>query len=71
MKTSPSPLSLSLAPPLLYHLQPTVLNRYLVAATTVWSGASYLYTKDAVKILTAEERAQRIQKKTETGEGKP
>ncbi|KEZ44880.1 hypothetical protein SAPIO_CDS3014 [Scedosporium apiospermum] len=24
---------------------------YVVAATTVWSGASYIYTKDAVKIL--------------------
>lgn len=27
--------------------------RYVVAATTVWSGASYVYTKDAVKILNA------------------
>ena len=26
-------------------------DRYIVATTTVWSGASYLYTKDAVKIL--------------------
>lgn len=25
--------------------------QYLVAATTVWSGASYVYSKDAVKIL--------------------
>jgi len=25
--------------------------QYLVATTTVWSGASYIYTKDAVKIL--------------------
>jgi len=25
--------------------------QYIVAATTVWSGASYLYTKNAVKIL--------------------
>jgi len=24
---------------------------YLVATTTIWSGASYAYTKDAVKIL--------------------
>ncbi|PGH28699.1 hypothetical protein GX50_08557 [[Emmonsia] crescens] len=31
------------------------LNRYVVAGTTVWSGASYIYSKDAVKILTAEE----------------
>lgn len=29
-------------------------NRYLVAMTTVWSGASYIYTKDAVKILKKE-----------------
>ncbi|GKT43793.1 putative CDP-alcohol phosphatidyltransferase class-I family protein [Colletotrichum spaethianum] len=27
-------------------------GRYVVATTTVWSGASYIYTKDAVKILT-------------------
>ncbi|KAL8922572.1 MAG: hypothetical protein Q9208_005075 [Pyrenodesmia sp. 3 TL-2023] len=26
---------------------------YLVGTTTVWSGASYIYTKDAVKILSA------------------
>jgi cardiolipin synthase (CMP-forming) len=26
-------------------------SRYLVATTTVWSGASYIYSKDAVKIL--------------------
>jgi len=29
--------------------------RYLVATTTIWSGASYIYTKDAVKILTPKE----------------
>lgn len=27
-------------------------SRYVVAATTVWSGASYVYSKDAVKILS-------------------
>ncbi|KAH8799017.1 cardiolipin synthase-like protein, partial [Hyaloscypha sp. PMI_1271] len=27
---------------------------YLVATTTIWSGASYIYTKDAVKILSNE-----------------
>lgn len=27
-------------------------NRYSVAVTTIWSGASYVYSKDAVKILT-------------------
>lgn len=26
--------------------------RYVVAVTTVWSGASYVYSKDAVKILS-------------------
>lgn len=26
-------------------------QRYVVAATTIWSGASYVYSKDAVKIL--------------------
>ncbi|KAL9040410.1 MAG: hypothetical protein Q9180_001925 [Flavoplaca navasiana] len=26
---------------------------YIVGTTTVWSGASYIYTKDAVKILTS------------------
>ncbi|OAR00355.1 hypothetical protein LLEC1_00279, partial [Akanthomyces lecanii] len=31
-------------------------NRYVVAATTVWSGASYIYTKDAVKILKAPKK---------------
>ncbi|KZF21289.1 phosphatidyl synthase [Xylona heveae TC161] len=34
--------------------------QYTVAATTIWSGASYLYTKDAVKILTPEETEERI-----------
>lgn len=33
--------------------------RYIVGSTTVWSGASYVYTKDAVKILSAEERTRR------------
>lgn len=31
---------------------------YLVGTTTVWSGASYIYTKDAVKILNAGSRGQ-------------
>jgi cardiolipin synthase len=26
-----------------------------VATTTIWSGASYIYSKDAVKILSQEE----------------
>lgn len=29
-------------------------SRYLVATTTVWSGASYIYSKDAVKILNQD-----------------
>ncbi|MCJ1227052.1 hypothetical protein MMC12_003707, partial [Toensbergia leucococca] len=32
--------------------------QYLVATTTVWSGASYVYSKDAVKILRPEEPAR-------------
>jgi hypothetical protein len=32
-----------------------LLGRYLVATTTVWSGASYIYTKDAVKILNQDD----------------
>lgn len=30
--------------------------QYLVATTTIWSGASYVYNKDAVKILTPREK---------------
>lgn len=30
--------------------------QYVVAATTVWSGASYVFSKDAVKILTQKTR---------------
>ena len=33
--------------------------RYIVGSTTIWSGASYIYTKDVVKILSSEERARR------------
>lgn len=29
--------------------------RYTVAVTTVWSGASYVYSKDAVKILSQKD----------------
>ncbi|KAH7349533.1 CDP-alcohol phosphatidyltransferase-domain-containing protein [Plectosphaerella cucumerina] len=31
---------------------PLSLMQYTVAVTTIWSGASYIYTKDAVKILS-------------------
>ncbi|KAI9677596.1 MAG: hypothetical protein M1817_006550 [Caeruleum heppii] len=37
--------------------------QYLVATTTIWSGLSYVYTKDAVKILTSEEQEERIRAK--------
>ncbi|KAK0646343.1 CDP-alcohol phosphatidyltransferase-domain-containing protein [Cercophora newfieldiana] len=30
---------------------PLGIMQYVVAATTIWSGASYIYSKDAVKIL--------------------
>lgn len=32
-----------------------LVSRYLVATTTIWSGASYIYTKDAVKILSQDD----------------
>ena len=35
-------------------------GRYLVAGTTIWSGLSYVFSKDAVKILSKEEVQQRI-----------
>ncbi|KAL4738654.1 CDP-alcohol phosphatidyltransferase-domain-containing protein [Aspergillus similis] len=34
--------------------------QYLVAATTIWSGLSYVFSKDAVKILSKEEVQKRI-----------
>ncbi|GFF35835.1 cardiolipin synthase [Aspergillus lentulus] len=34
--------------------------QYLVAATTIWSGLSYVFSKDAVKILTKEEIQKRL-----------
>ena len=30
--------------------------RYTVATTTIWSGASYVYSKDAVRILGQEKK---------------
>ncbi|KAK4137313.1 hypothetical protein BT67DRAFT_438569 [Trichocladium antarcticum] len=33
---------------------PLGVMQYVVAATTIWSGASYIYSKDAVKILTPQ-----------------
>jgi cardiolipin synthase len=37
----------------------------MVATTTIWSGASYIYTKDAVKILGNEN--ERKDKRPEDG----
>ena len=37
----------------------------LVAATTIWSGASYIYTKDAVKILYKDGKKVREDKKVD------
>ncbi|KAM0093609.1 hypothetical protein ACP6JD_003013 [Aspergillus fumigatus] len=34
--------------------------QYLVASTTIWSGLSYVFSKDAVKILTKEEVQKRL-----------
>ncbi|KAK2743486.1 hypothetical protein FQN55_007257 [Onygenales sp. PD_40] len=44
--------------------------QYIVAGTTFWSGASYVYSKDAVKILTAEEIERRAALKRKAIEGK-
>lgn len=38
-------------------------HRYTVAATTIWSGASYVYTKDAVKILSQKDAEAKEQNK--------
>ncbi|OAA54433.1 phosphatidyl synthase [Cordyceps fumosorosea ARSEF 2679] len=37
------------------------IMQYVVAATTIWSGASYVYTKDAVKILGAPKKQKNKQ----------
>ncbi|EPQ63878.1 Cardiolipin synthase produces cardiolipin [Blumeria graminis f. sp. tritici 96224] len=37
--------------------------QYLVATTTIWSGASYIYSRDAVKILTSTSKLKEIPKK--------
>ena len=34
--------------------------RYLVAGTTLWSGLSYVFSNNAVKILSKEEIQKRI-----------
>lgn len=42
--------------------------QYLVAGTTIWSGLSYVYSSDAVKILTQEEIEARMRKSQASGE---
>lgn len=53
-----------------FHASPPHANpdgRYLVATTTVWSGLSYVFSKDAVKILSDNKKDQAEQdKKDET-----
>ncbi len=44
--------------------------RYVVATTTIWSGASYVYSKDAVKILTQPAAAAEEGKKKANPEDK-
>ncbi|KAL4899655.1 CDP-alcohol phosphatidyltransferase-domain-containing protein [Aspergillus multicolor] len=44
-----------------WHLKETMIAfQYLVAATTIWSGLSYVFSKDAVKILSKEEVQKRL-----------
>jgi len=42
--------------------------QYLVATTTIWSGASYIYTKDAVKILNRSDVEGPSKKQSEENE---
>lgn len=44
---------------------PMTVMQYVVATTTVWSGASYIYSKDAVKILNQEEIKQKARERDE------
>ncbi|KAK3944702.1 putative cardiolipin synthase [Diplogelasinospora grovesii] len=37
---------------------PLMVMQYVVAATTIWSGASYVYSKDAVKILSHQQEVK-------------
>ncbi|KAE8142139.1 CDP-alcohol phosphatidyltransferase-domain-containing protein [Aspergillus pseudotamarii] len=46
--------------PILRALQGNSMSGYLVAATTIWSGMSYVFSRDAVKILTKEEVQKRL-----------
>ncbi|KAJ5701456.1 CDP-alcohol phosphatidyltransferase [Penicillium malachiteum] len=44
-----------------WHLQEAMTGfQYLVAGTTIWSGLSYVFSKNAVKILSNEEIQKRI-----------
>ena len=40
-------------------------DRYLVATTTVWSGLSYVFSKDAVKILSDNKKDKAEQDKND------
>jgi cardiolipin synthase (CMP-forming) len=52
-----------------WHLAPGFeIFQYVVAGTTVWSGASYAYSKDAFKILGQEEIERRMREKGGKGE---
>lgn len=48
---------------------PMEVWQYVVATTTVWSGASYIYSKDAVKILSQED-VKEAEKKMEKDQDK-
>lgn len=48
---------------------PMTVMQYIVATTTVWSGASYIYSKDAVKILSHEEIKQKEKRVVDHGSG--
>lgn len=48
-----------------FDLQQTLIwMQYVVATTTVWSGASYVYSKDAVKILSSDSGSGKINQDT-------
>lgn len=42
--------------------------QYIVATTTIWSGASYVYSKDAVKILSDAKEAKKAETEGERGQ---
>ena len=42
-----------------------------MATTTIWSGASYIYSKDAVKILSQPEIEEKMREKKADQDEKP